>query len=57
MDAALRDDFRAVCRAVALVLPDGAAFSRLTAARLWRLPVSLVAEREARLHVTGRGAP
>ncbi len=55
MDAALRGDFRAVCRAVALALPDGAAFSHVTAARPWRLPVSLSAERDDRLHVTGPG--
>ena len=55
MDARLRGDFRAVCRAVALVLPDGAAFSHVTAARLWGLPVSRMLENEVRLHVTGPG--
>ena len=55
MDPVLRDDLRAVCRAVALALPDGAAFSHVTAARLWGLPVSRVAERDDRLHVTGPG--
>jgi len=55
MDAELRDDLPAVCRAVALLLPDGAAFSHLTAARLWGLPVSRVVERDDALHVTGAG--
>ncbi|MFC8731414.1 hypothetical protein ACFT5B_03010 [Luteimicrobium sp. NPDC057192] len=56
MDPALRDDLVAVCRAVALLLPDGAAFSHLTAARLWGLPVSRRVERDRKLHVTGVGA-
>ncbi len=56
MDPALQDDLPAVCRAVALLLPDGAAFSHLTAARLWGLPVSRRAERDRELHVTGVGA-
>ncbi|GAA4837439.1 hypothetical protein GCM10023221_13460 [Luteimicrobium xylanilyticum] len=56
MDAALADDFIAVCRAVALLLPDGAAFSHLTAARLWKLPLSAAAEQDPRLHVTTTGA-
>jgi hypothetical protein len=55
MDPALRDDLRAVCRAVALLLPDGAAFSHLTAARLWELPVSRRVEHDRELHVTGIG--
>lgn len=40
LPAAQRDDLAAVCRAVALVLPDDAVFTHLTAARLrgWWLP-------------------
>ncbi|GMA24979.1 hypothetical protein GCM10025864_27380 [Luteimicrobium album] len=56
MDADLADDLVAVCRAVALLLPGGAAFSHLTAARLWKLPVSAAAEQRQELHVTGAGA-
>jgi hypothetical protein len=55
MDRALKDDHVCVCRAVALVLPDDAAFSHLTAARLWKLPLPSAAERRRDLHVTGPG--
>jgi hypothetical protein len=53
MAAALRGDLAAVCRAVALRMPDGAAFSHTTAARLWKLPTTRAAERGDELHVSG----
>jgi hypothetical protein len=55
MDRSLRDDLLAVCRAIALVLPDDAAFSGPTAAALWGLPLEPPVARAARErpHVTG----
>jgi hypothetical protein len=55
MSAEHRGDLAAVCRAVALRLPDGAAFSHVTAARLWGLPTTRATERDERLHITGPG--
>jgi len=55
MDATLADDLVAVCRAVALLLPETSAFSHLTAARLWKLPVSAAAEKGRELHVASAG--
>ena len=43
-------------RAFALVLPAGAAFSHLTAARLWGFPISAQMESDERLHVMVDGA-
>ncbi|MBE9926594.1 hypothetical protein G8C93_11930 [Cellulosimicrobium cellulans] len=39
MDSARRDDLRSVAAAVQLALPRGAAFSPITAAALWDLPL------------------
>lgn len=44
-------ELRRIAEALALVLPDGAAFSHGTAARLWRLPLPDGLEREQLLHV------
>jgi len=56
MDARKANDLDAVCRAVALLLPDDAAFSGTTAAALWGLPLERPVHAAAaeRLHVTGR---
>ncbi|HWK92483.1 MAG TPA: hypothetical protein VNR17_09485 [Luteimicrobium sp.] len=56
MDARKADDLEAVCRAVALLLPDDAAFSGTTAAALWGLPLERPVQAAAaeRLRVIGR---
>jgi hypothetical protein len=45
------------CRLMALVLPRPFAFSHLTAARLWRLPLPSVWQPHEPLHVTRDGTP
>lgn len=45
-------DLESICRAIALSLPTGAAFSHLTAAALWGLPLPLAQQTQRAVHVT-----
>ncbi|MHA7133317.1 endonuclease domain-containing protein [Oerskovia turbata] len=57
MDASLQADRAALCVAIQLALPPGAAFSHTTAAGLWRLPLPRHLDDAAPVHVSGpRGA-
>lgn len=55
--ASLPSDIDAHCRLMALVIPGTYAFSHLTAARLWRLPLPTDWRIEEPLHVMRDGTP